>query len=1141
MHSTLLASPLSSHSMLSSSSSRSSTFSDLSASASSSSFSTSSTSPPQSTSGAKTHAFFASPFSTRPPSPTPPPPPPKDKGKEPVKNPPTSAPARSLTADFFSTPVRPPSPPLSSVSKSPPPSATSHATGTTSGRKIHPARIFPSRYKASRDPIQDLDDSIHHHSTTTIAFSSSSPSRTRKPEFLVLDPATDTSLLSDGNQHFLSPPSPSHLPSPWDDPDRTKLPPSLLLDTTSPSSISNANLRLLSPSPISRDASTSSSESASSSYSSTSSATSILPDAASKGLPTPPRPAVGLPPAHAPVTVQRDNVDGNGREDEATPRPPNLQPSALTMLLRGVGDDAAVQDADYGVHGETQEEEDAPPGPGAIITSSPPRILPPSSSSIPPSSQTNNRDMDILSPTPSPMSPSFFVSPPPDSSYSYSSSGASTTPTQHESEDRTHTPTTHTPTPDTPTSGPMTPTSPPPSSFSSSFPSSSSSTALRLLKPLGQGAFSSVWLADDLSPTPLALSSRKSVRDLRRAARSADSGSGGAGSKPVSRNGSVKVKRSGSGRDKERDRNEHEGGVGGGSGEGQMKLPRTGSVHMGLSLASIPSFSSLSLSLSRNASLKKFRERVQGTRPASSGLGGRTYLDERHGEMGVLKEMKENELSRNSSLGHNVQPPPHESNQIQSPSSTSSTLSISPPSSSNASMRSPFGSLKRKQRGEGGRGRLVAVKMTPRRVELWGGGGARAERERREEEERTRVGFVREVEVLRHISHPNITPLLTHFSTLTHHVLVLPYLQGGDLLGLVNGDVAWGKLSESVLRRIWQELCKAVGWMHGVGLVHRDIKLENILLTMPAFSSLTESSPRPSLADFPLPPAPIIKLTDFGLSRFIEIDENGEAELLSTRCGSEAYAAPELVMGGSGSRSGGKGGRGVYDARETDAWACGVVLYALVGRKLPFGEGVSGDGQGKIGGERAGWEGVRASVKERRAWLMKIAKGEWTWPEFEEDASSEVNPENSTDGELVGKRLALSAGAKRIVSRLLVRDPRKRARIGELWDDEWMRDSLSSFDEEEENELSGLDWGMGFMRGGLDIDDIRRLLEEVSASSNEGTGMDIDEEIGEEMDVDFNLIGGGEDEDEDEDEEVDEDGLLLDQDGIHSIARQEVV
>jgi serine/threonine protein kinase len=50
--------------------------------------------------------------------------------------------------------------------------------------------------------------------------------------------------------------------------------------------------------------------------------------------------------------------------------------------------------------------------------------------------------------------------------------------------------------------------------------------------------------------------------------------------------------------------------------------------------------------------------------------------------------------------------------------------------------------------------------------------------------------------ITQHISHPNITPLLAHLSTASHHILVLPYLPGGDLLGLVNNDVAWGKLSE---------------------------------------------------------------------------------------------------------------------------------------------------------------------------------------------------------------------------------------------------------------------------------------------------------------------------------------------------------
>ncbi|KAJ3788313.1 kinase-like protein, partial [Lentinula aff. detonsa] len=273
------------------------------------------------------------------------------------------------------------------------------------------------------------------------------------------------------------------------------------------------------------------------------------------------------------------------------------------------------------------------------------------------------------------------------------------------------------------------------------------------------------------------------------------------------------------------------------------------------------------------------------------------------------------------------------------------------------------------------------------------------EEERARERDRTRVSFVREVEVMKHISHPNITPLLSHLTTRTHHVLVLPYLPGGDLLGLVN-DENWHNLGENTLRRIFSELCKAVGWLHGVGLVHRDIKLETNI--------------QPAL---PVPPQPLIKLTDFGLSRFIDPAK----PLLTTRCGSEAYAAPDESAGG-------------YDARETDAWACGVVLYALVARRLPFGEGPGETlGAGKISGE--GGDERSFSPMQRRQWLMKIARGEWHWPEVE----SETDPRLLTSSELRGAGLVHSIGAKRAVGKLLVRDPSRRARVKDLWNDEWVQ------------------------------------------------------------------------------------------------------
>ncbi|KAJ7494485.1 kinase-like domain-containing protein [Mycena galericulata] len=512
----------------------------------------------------------------------------------------------------------------------------------------------------------------------------------------------------------------------------------------------------------------------------------------------------------------------------------------------------------------------------------------------------------------------------------------------------------------------------------------SSGTTLRLTAPLGAGAFSSVWLAEDLSDDPLVLRSRRSLRNLRR--------------------------------------------------EG-------------------------SAFLSRASSLRKVR--VPGVRPLGAGK----------------RMLAEQERTGTSSL--------------QSSSSSSALGSSS----------SVLGAT-----------RLVALKMTARSMYAPCSG-----REEELQRDRTRVSFVREVEVLRHISHPNITKLLTHLTTPSYHVLVLPYLPGGDLLGLVNSDQAHNALSESLLRRMWNELCKAVGWMHGVGLVHRDVKQADILLT----TALPCSTP---------PSGPLIKLTDFGLSRFIDMD----APLLSTRCGSEAYAAPELVI--SGRR---------YDARETDAWACGVVLYALCARRLPFGEGVASPG---IGGRIGREGGTRESAGARRRWLMCIARGEYEWParaaapmgdgedvsesesegllQSSQSGDSELTVSPDKDGdkqeaeELMGPRLVESAGARGVVARLLVRDPSRRAKIIDLWDDQWM---------------GGASAGISSAASSA------RLLSADVETQSPTADSDSDQYRGEDEDVELDgEVEGFEDEDLEEDDDVDDDGLLLDQDGIDSIARQEV-
>ena len=61
---------------------------------------------------------------------------------------------------------------------------------------------------------------------------------------------------------------------------------------------------------------------------------------------------------------------------------------------------------------------------------------------------------------------------------------------------------------------------------------------------------------------------------------------------------------------------------------------------------------------------------------------------------------------------------------------------------------------------------------------------------------------------------------------------MLECVGGGELLDLVDNAESHARMDEPLVRRIWGELCRAVAWMHSVGLVHRDIKLESASLSL---------------------------------------------------------------------------------------------------------------------------------------------------------------------------------------------------------------------------------------------------------------------------------------------------------------------
>ena len=100
------------------------------------------------------------------------------------------------------------------------------------------------------------------------------------------------------------------------------------------------------------------------------------------------------------------------------------------------------------------------------------------------------------------------------------------------------------------------------------------------------------------------------------------------------------------------------------------------------------------------------------------------------------------------------------------------------------------------------------------------------------------------------------------------------------------------------VQSIFTQLVGAVAYVHGLSCVHRDLKLENILLDK------NEN----------------VKLCDFGFTREYE----GKSSYLQTFCGTVCYSAPEML----------KGER--YAGEKVDVWSLGIILYALLTGELPF-------------------------------------------------------------------------------------------------------------------------------------------------------------------------------------------------------------
>jgi serine/threonine protein kinase len=87
----------------------------------------------------------------------------------------------------------------------------------------------------------------------------------------------------------------------------------------------------------------------------------------------------------------------------------------------------------------------------------------------------------------------------------------------------------------------------------------------------------------------------------------------------------------------------------------------------------------------------------------------------------------------------------------------------------------------------------------------------------------------KEVNAGKLLSHESIIQYVEVFETISSIYMVLEYFEGKDLFAIMEGRL-YKPLSESSAKNIFKQLISAVSYCHSVGVAHRDIKLENIMM-----------------------------------------------------------------------------------------------------------------------------------------------------------------------------------------------------------------------------------------------------------------------------------------------------------------------
>ena len=155
-----------------------------------------------------------------------------------------------------------------------------------------------------------------------------------------------------------------------------------------------------------------------------------------------------------------------------------------------------------------------------------------------------------------------------------------------------------------------------------------------------------------------------------------------------------------------------------------------------------------------------------------------------------------------------------------------------------------------------------------------------------------------ETNLMKKLNHKNITKILEMFEDDKYILIIMEYINGGNLFSFVKKR---RKLSEKISKFLFKQIILGLQHIHSHNIVHRDVKLENILIDLNN----------------------TIKICDFGIGRVL----SDPSDLLYDQCGTPMYMAPEILF--STKEKG-------YKGFPVDIWSAGIALYIMLSGTLPF-------------------------------------------------------------------------------------------------------------------------------------------------------------------------------------------------------------